>query len=569
MFIDFQSTWPFQATAVFIGVLLFFTWKQPNRPGKRYFFLMICLWLAWALAVVLELATRSNDIRFMATLIQIFCVALFSPFQLFFSLEYAGWRQWLTPGRMALLCMPAFLIAILSLTNPIHHLFWSEQRFGADVIEVRSIFSWGVIAYNYLLWFVNIVVLITCMLRAPTFSAPIVLMLIGQSIPMAAFWAARPELTSLSPLQLAMLASNISALIYFLGFYNFRLLRVLPVAREMALEHMAYGLIVLDAEERIIDLNSAARALPGLPQDLVVGRASAQALGTWWDRISPLSGSEPASQEIRVGTGSSQRVFDVHSLPLFHASGWHIGQVFVLNEITSAWHTRQHLAQQQWALATLQEREQLAQELHDGLSQNLAFLNVQAQAVQVYLKTGQAESAQSCLDRLVEVSRQMQGDTRELIGNLMVVSQPADGLVVALQRALSGFEKQTGLGTVLEIDKEANAVCSPDVMDPTVVLQLLRITQEALANVRKHARHPNQIIVRLSVAGEQMQVSVTDNGAGFDTTLVQAGHDRHFGLHIMQQRAARIGAQLSIYSQIGQGTRVEVCVPVGALRSTV
>jgi two-component system nitrate/nitrite sensor histidine kinase NarX len=243
-----------------------------------------------------------------------------------------------------------------------------------------------------------------------------------------------------------------------------------------------------------------------------------------------------------------------------------MGHMFILDNITPAWRARQQLAQQQWAQATLQERQQIAQELHDGLSQNLAFLNVETQAAQIYLKTGQVEAAQACVARLIEVLHQMQGNTREMIGDLMIVSSPVEGFIATLRQVLNGFEKQVGVEVKLTIGNEAEST-RPDILDPTMVVQLLRIIQEALANVRKHAKKVHQVEVNLSVFNGQMHVIVTDDGVGFDSASVLSTQNKHFGLRIMRQRAARIGAQFSVHSEIGQGTQVEVWIPINITRN--
>lgn len=566
---SFSNLWPFLATTAFIAMLGIATWRQPNRPGRRYFGLLVSTWMIWAAATTLELSAWSDEVRFTSAQLQIFCALLGSSFELFFVLEYTGQRKWLTPRFIAMCILPAFLFESLALTNTYHHLIWANFSYGAEVIQVRGPLAWIGIIYSYLLWFINISMLAGSLLRSHAFSKPILLMLFGQAFPRIAFLIARPELTNFSPLQLSILASNLTALAYFVALFNYRLLRVTPVASDAVLERMAFGLIVLDAEDHVVELNPAAKALLGLPLSITLGQTASQTLGAWWGHILPLIADEAVSQELVLGEGIEQRVFEVNSLPLIHPSGWRFGRVVVLNDTTPAWRARKMVAQQQWAQAILQEREQLAQELHDGLSQNLGFLNLQAQAAQVYLQTGQEGPVQSCLDRLVEVSLKMQDETRELISNLMIVGLPAEGFVPTLRQTLTNFEKHTGLRTILEIDKEAQSLCNPDILEPAVIVQLLRITQEALANVRKHAQHPSRVVVRLVSEKCQLRLIILDDGAGFDLASIQPGDGKHFGLQIMRQRAARIGAQFSIFSNIGQGTRVELYLPVSGARNEV
>jgi signal transduction histidine kinase len=558
-----SNSWPFLLTAGFTALLGYFTWKQPQRPGKRYFMMMVALWLVMALAASLEVMAPTETGRLIAVQIQILSALLGAPVLLFFSLEYTGNQRWLGRSRIILLMLPVILVGILILTDPFHHLIWSDLRFGAEVTAVRAPTAWVGIVLFYIYFLATVVVLVGCMLRAPAFWAPILLLLIGQAVPRMAFLLATPQITSYSPLQLSVLAGNMTMLAYFLGIFNLRLLRVLPVARDAALESMDYSVIVLDAEDRVIDLNSAARALPGLGVSNAVGKPASQVLGIWWDHIAPMIGARPILKEMIL---SGEQVFELHSLPLFHASGWRMGHMFILDNITPAWRARQQLAQQQWAQATLQERQQIAQELHDGLSQNLAFLNVESQAAQIYMKTGQVEAAQACVARLIEVLNQMQGNTREMIGDLMIVSSPVEGFIATLRQVLNGFEKQTGVKVKLTIGNETESG-RPDILDPTMVVQLLRIIQEALANVRKHAKKVHQVEVNLAVLNGQMHVTITDDGVGFDTVSVLSTQNKHFGLRIMRQRAARIGAQFSVHSEIGQGTRIEVWIPINSTRN--
>ena len=114
----------------------------------------------------------------------------------------------------------------------------------------------------------------------------------------------------------------------------------------------------------------------------------------------------------------------------------------------------------------------------------------------------------------------------------------------------------------LTLAEDADAVCGSSALPPAAGVQLLRILQEALANVRKHAGCASEIGVQLMAEDGQLRMTVTDNGPGFDPAVAGAS-DQHFGLQVMAQRAERIGGQLAVHSNHGHGTRVEVCVPLG------
>lgn len=562
--IDFLRQLPFLVTVVLIALLGIFIFTQPNRPGKRYFMLIVITWQVWSLAAYFEILAIDEAVRFATLQVQYFCSFLAIVGELFFVLEYTGMRRRPASGTMIFLSGMALVLTILMATNPLHHLFWSGMPFGAVATGVRSTYIWVPILFHYAVWLINLAILVNCMLRAPAFKSPILMLIIGQAIPRIAFFF--PYLAAnLSPFQITILATNFTALTYFLAMYNFRLLRVLPLVRDVVLEQMAHGVLVLDADDNLVDLNPAAHRLL-LPGRVKIGPPAGALPEPWAASLASIPRQAPVTQEIQIHTGEAQQVFDVHSLPLIHTSGWLMGQVFVISDITSAWQARRKLLQQQWAEATLQEREQLAHELHDGLAQNLAFLNVQAQAAQVYLNTGQPEMTQACLDRMIEVSGLIQNDTREMINQLMSISLPAEGFLTSLSQVLESFKQQTGLQTSLAIAPAAEALCGPDVLDSDVVVQLLRIIQEALANVRKHALSASQVEVRMMAENEQLRVTIYDDGQGFEPEPQPAGSTLHFGLKIMRQRALRIGAHLSVTSRPNMGTHIEVCLPVGGQR---
>ena len=291
----------------------------------------------------------------------------------------------------------------------------------------------------------------------------------------------------------------------------------------MVIARMPYALIVLDAENRLVDFNLAARALPNLGE-LALHQTAWRALGAWWDKISPLIGSEPVSKDVPVRSGSTELIFRVMSLPLLQASGWRIGQVFLFEDVTQARLAQRQQAQALWAQATLEERSQLANELHDGISQSLAFLNLQSQAAQIYLQTGQSQAALDSLLRLSEAAGEIQAETRELIGSLLSVSLPAENFCKSLRQIVADFEQQTGLAVHLEIeidpamgmDMTLETLCDPARLSPLIAVQLIRITQEALANVRKHAQGASQVSMQLNAWDGQLWLTISDDGAGFD-----------------------------------------------------
>jgi signal transduction histidine kinase len=368
-----------------------------------------------------------------------------------------------------------------------------------------------------------------------------------------------PSPTGLDLTVIAILAPWAMYAIVLLGF---RIFDPLPAARATALGQMREGMVVMDSTWRVASLNPAAARILNTSATRARGKLLEGLLPACPDLAARLTDAAAEPAEISLGTGPESRRYAFELSLLKDFRGLTIGHLLLLHDVTEQRRAQAQMLTHQWAEAMLQEREQLALELHDSFSQSLAFLNMQAQAAQLYLQTDQKEAARAIVARLAEVSREMQGDVRELIGSMLTVSLPVEGFCVALHQVVTQFEQRNGMAVALVIDDPAAMFSDPGLLPAPTGLQLIRIVQEALANVRKHAGAPDQIDVRLRADAGQLQLAITDNGVGFDQALLGIG-GKHFGLEVMRQRAARIGGQLAVHSAPGAGTRVEVCVPMG------
>lgn len=201
------------------------------------------------------------------------------------------------------------------------------------------------------------------------------------------------------------------------------------------------------------------------------------------------------------------------------------------------------LAERDKVMAVSEERNLLAQELHDSIAQSLAYLNIQVQLLHEDLKKGLTAEALLELEKIREGVQESYDDVRELLVHFRTRIGDAD-LETTLRAALDKFEGQTGIQTSFKRDGAL-----PD-LPPEHVLQVMHIVQEALSNARKHSR-ANHVDILLR-GDDGCRLCVTDNGVGFD-----AAHDpgdTHVGLRIMRERAHRIGAVLTLESSPGQGT---------------
>lgn len=201
-------------------------------------------------------------------------------------------------------------------------------------------------------------------------------------------------------------------------------------------------------------------------------------------------------------------------------------------------------------MAVSEERNLLAQELHDSIAQSLAFLNIQVQLLQEDLQKNRTSEALQGLEQIREGVQESYDDVRELLVHFRTRIGSTD-LQTALRSALEKFEGQTGVKT----DYSQRGI-APELL-PEQVLQVMHIVHESLSNVRKHARASR---VEVALYGEGIcAIAIQDDGVGFDAAN-DAG-ETHVGLRIMRERAHRIGATLTLESAPGHGTRICLGLP--------
>jgi len=204
-----------------------------------------------------------------------------------------------------------------------------------------------------------------------------------------------------------------------------------------------------------------------------------------------------------------------------------------------------------------EERERIARELHDGLAQLLGYVNTKAMAVRLMLENGQTKAAEQHLLQLEDAARELFVDVREAIFDLRATGRDGTSLTTALGEYVAQFSQLSGLPTELALTPEIEALVLP----PESELQLLRIVQEALTNVRKHAS-ASKARVNVRIEEDILELTVRDDGQGFDPGCVHTAGRPHFGLGMMRERAEAIGAEFDLDAQPGVGTLVRVQLAV-------
>jgi PAS domain S-box-containing protein len=549
--------WPMLASAVLMAALGVYGWRRRTVPGALPFVFSMLFWSLMAMGAVLELAAVDVVAKISWLKFQFFWQGPGAVAGVWFVLAYAHLSRFLTRRNLILLSVFPLLGSVLILTNDAHHWIWIGFSYSGGVVQpLRGSANWMLILIGFLLSLVSLLVLIWLFARSPQHRWPAAIMVCGQLTVRIGFLLDTANINPAAPMDPFILTSNVLVVTYAFALFGFRILDPIPHAYRTIVEQMRDGMLVLDAEDRIADLNSAALELLGAVRSQVIGQAAGQVLAALPDLAEFVRG--PATQiEIWLTVDTELHCYQVSSSPLTDGRGVQLGRVIALHDITEVKRAHAQLVEQQRALAMLHERERLGRELHDNLGQVLGYVKMKVQIAREALVEEEKTAVDRHLTQLEAVVQEAHTDVRDYLLGLDARPPVETAFFSALREYLRRFGETYPIETDLQVSTEM-ADCA---LGPMVQVQLLRIIQEALTNTRKHAA-ARRVCVSASAANGRARIVIQDDGQGFDAAQAAQGPGQHYGLGFMRERAAEVGGSVEIDSAPSQGTRVVIQMPV-------
>jgi PAS domain S-box-containing protein len=364
---------PMLLAAVVSAGLFIYLLRRRAMPGAFSLALLLLAGTWWLVGETLLLTSDSLSVKLFWTKLEYIGIVSVPLAWLAFAVDFAGRRQWLTRMRLAFLAIIPAVTLLLAWTNDIHGLIWADLHLyrSGSLLLVESMYGpwfWVNIGYSYLL----VVAGAFLVLRAALYSFQLyrrqaVVVLVGVLVPTVGnvvyVFKMGPYGMDLTPLMFTF-----SGFVLALGISRFKLADIVPVARDIVIDGMSEGLLMLDVQDRVVDMNRAAIQIAGLVPTNAIGQPVSRLLSSWTELEKGRSNGLAVGQtETAVGDGVGRRYYDVRFSSLLDRRGMRIGGLVILTDITERKLMEQRLQESY-------EREKgLRQELEEEIKKRLEF----------------------------------------------------------------------------------------------------------------------------------------------------------------------------------------------------
>ena len=314
-------------------------WRRRTSEGRTAAFLMLAV-AEWSLAYGFELGTADLASKILLAKLQYLGIVAAPTAWFWLSLQYAKQEKWLIPRNFALLFIEPLFILSLVWTNESHRLIWSSwfvENDGSFPILVlgHGPGFWVHLCYAYLMLVLGTSFVVRALIRfRELYRRQTTAMLVAAFAPWAGNFIYLLDLSFFNHLDLTPFGFAITCLAAAWGILSYRLMDLVPVARDAIIESMDDAVIVLDERKRIVDLNPAAREILGGISQNIIGEFAEHSFVELPDLAKCCVEMDEGRSEIALGERNSRKQFDLHVTPLYDRKGERTGRLAILRDIT-------------------------------------------------------------------------------------------------------------------------------------------------------------------------------------------------------------------------------------------
>src|ERR687893_2277790 len=339
------------AAAILVGFALR-AWRRRSTLGATALAVLMAAGAVWAVAYAMSLVATEPSMRIFWGEIKYLGIVVVPLSWVIFALQYTGREEWVTRRILALLAVEPAVSLTLIFTNEAHGLFWSsrESSTTGPFTIVESVYGpwfWVHLSYSYLLLLVGTVFLTQALVSsAHLYREQTIALVVGTSMPWVINAVNISGLVSIGSPDPMPLAFAVAGVVFAWPLFRYGPLDLVSVARDVVVEGMGDGVIVLDSHDRVLDLNPAAQRILGYPFSEAVGQPVARIMPGQVGLLKRHQGSEEAHGEAALGPGAAPRYYDIVISSLRTRNVARAGRLISLRDITERKALEHRLMQQ-------------------------------------------------------------------------------------------------------------------------------------------------------------------------------------------------------------------------------
>ena len=331
---------PLALGALVSFALAFYTWQNRKAIGATSFAIMMLMLYEWEICYIFQLAGTDFPTKLFWDKLMFVGVVSTPVAWLAFALEYTRRKTWLTVRRLVLLSIFPVLTITFILTNELHQLFWTKiaitHQGGFFLLDnINGPWFWMHTLYSYTLITIGLVLIVRALLRWPKqYRGQMTWILLATLTP---FIANIIFVFKIIPIliDITSFALTFSAIGLAFALFHHRLLDIAPIARDIVIDGMKDGMIILDANRRIVDINRAAQRMVGLSNEQQhIGKPVVEVLSKWPKLVERYRDVLEAEDEVSIGEGEDQRWIELTLSTLLDENKSIIGRVLTGRDIT-------------------------------------------------------------------------------------------------------------------------------------------------------------------------------------------------------------------------------------------
>jgi PAS domain S-box-containing protein len=579
-----------------------YAWRKRATPGALPLSLLAFAMFVWLVGYAMELSSQALSVAMRWVRLEFAGIVVVPVAWLWFAAEYTGSWSWLNRRRVWVLGIVPLITMSVILTNEYHRQFWQSVVLNTDgpftiFDSVHGFWFWVHTAYSYLCLLAGTYLIVRFIRQTRgLFRGQIGAMLVTVAAP----WIGNIiYLAGLSPwggLDLTPFVFTVSLTAIAWSMFSFRILEVRPIARDMVLQSMSDGVIALDEQGRVIEVNRAAQMVIGLPASRIVGRLAREALAQWPDIIARYRDVTETAEEIEVEINASRRWFDVRISPIYDARQTYRGRLFVWRDVTEERSIREELRQNNERLLAAQQALTEARDAAEaGSRAKSVFLAHMSHEIRTPLTAiiGYCQLLETGIDRQslaqtrddIEAIHRAAGHLHDLVSNVLEMAGIETGrsdlnyvmfdvadVVRDVTMTVQPLLKRNRNSLRVEGLEKVGMVWG----DPTRVRQILL---NLVSNAAKFTTQ-GDVVVCVTHTGDELQprirFQVSDTGPGiapeqmerlfkpFAIAEQHVGREQRgagLGLAISQHYCRLMGGELTVESVPGRGTTATFWLP--------